>query len=89
MDGATDDAFIFRFEQKRHELLSEIESIIAEQHQHAVRQRVRKLCAATNLAQALLAGADNFAFAPLLGLVRGMSELRQECLKLVEVHACN
>ena len=69
--------------------MSEIETVIKEHHQQAVRQSIRKLCATTNLTKALLARAHNFTFAPLLGLVRGISELRQECLKLVKVHACD
>jgi hypothetical protein len=76
LDGATDDAFIFGTEEQRHKLLGEIEPIVEEQHQQPLRERVLELRAATNLAQAFLAGADDFAFALAFTLLIDLLEPR-------------
>jgi hypothetical protein len=83
----TDEAFIFSFEQQRHELLSQVESIIEKQHQQSVGHGIGKLCAVTNPTLALSPRQYDSAFTTAFELVINSSELRQESLKLMTVHA--
>jgi hypothetical protein len=78
---------MFGFEEQSHQLLRQVEAIIEKQHQQPVGQRIGELCAVANLTLALSSRQNDSAFTTAFELVINLSELRQESLKLMKIHA--
>ncbi len=77
------------FEEQSEKLLGQVESIIDEQHQHLVCQLVSELRAGARAALTSLFGFNDNRFALLLLLLKGLRELWQKGLKLMQIHSCD
>ena len=86
LNVAADEALVGGFEEKGHEVLSEIKAIIDQQHQGAISQVIVESTARAGEALTGCGGANRFAFALGFELEESLLELWQQVLKGVQVH---
>lgn len=77
------------FEEQGEKLLRQVEPLVDEQHQQLVCQFMGELRAAARATLTHGFGFHDDRFALVLLVLKDFCELRQECLKLLQIHSCN